>query len=323
MMQIAINEARDDDNWYNLFNKDGNQGPSKFKLSSFSKINIYDLKLNDFVSNRHVKDNWSFWLLKLDIIPLVSCSFLTSSNISDDISISDNNGHTYFAYDDTPSFGETGICEMLSLHRYNHSIKIPNCKYQASLLFHLPDCYDSFMINYNDTPKSWYKPKIEHRNEIALLDAIKSSSWYSCKFKDSTDIDIRIQFIGFDLLPLSQAFEALKEDNPFYCGYYNLEDCEFKTLVIKAANYSKRDNNKVGDYLLDRLILLDNNGLYYAAIGSAGSFSIDFTSNISGSNVLSQPLTPKIVYNAPIVYLLAKDVSSLSIGLRYGTLDEI
>jgi hypothetical protein len=322
-MQLSINEGLKSDNWHNFYNKDGNQGPYKFRLTSFSKIDLSDYKSDAILENRDKKDNWSFWLLRLDLVPLVSNCFLALSTIAEDISICDNNGNFYNACYKKPSSRAPGICEALSLHKYDYSIRIPNCEYKASLLFHLPNSTDDYIVNYTDAPNAWYKTKVEHNNEIPLDEAIDSSSWYKCKFKDSPDLDIRVRFSGFDLLPLSQAFETTNGDSPFYRGYYNLEDSEFKIISLQVINISKRDNNDVGGYLLGRLILLDNAGLCYAASGAAGSFAIDFTSRILDINVLSQPLTPKITYDAKLVYLVAKNISPLSLGLRYGTLERI
>lgn len=327
-MQISIKEALENECWHDFYNKDGNQGPYKFRLTSFNKIDLGDHNIDTVFGDGDKKEFCEFWLLKLDIVPLVSNCFQTSANISNDISISDSNGNTYTAGYDKPSFDDPSICEAMSLHKYNFSIKIPNCKFQASLLFRLPKS-EYYFINYNETPKLWYKnenkyDKTKHNNEVSIIDAVESDCWYSCQFSNSPDLDIRIQFIGFDQLPLSQALDATKDDKPFYCGYYNLEDCEFISLAIKAVNYSKGDNNEVGGYLLGRLILIDDASLYYAASGTAGgSFNIDFTSEILADHALMQPLTPKIVYDANVVFLVAKNISSLSLGLRYGTLSKI
>ncbi len=307
--------------WYDFYNKDGNQGPYRFRF-----ISLIKLDLNDFKSG-HIsigKDNMSFWLVKLEIIPLFSNCFYTASAISDDFFISDSNGNTYNAVNMKPSYDEPGICEELSLHKYDYSIKVPNCRYNASLLFNLPDSADmNLYINFNDTPKPWYtNRKDEHSNEILLDDVIGSGSWYRLKFKDSSDLDIRISVNGFKSLPLSQSFAATK-DNVFYQGYYNLEDSEFKVLDLKVINNSKRENSEVGNYLLGRLILLDGAGFYYAAQGSAKDFTVDFTSSILNNDVLQQILTPKITYDTSIAFLVKKNISVSSLGLRYGILEII
>ena len=39
-MQISIKEALENERWHDFYNKDGNQGPYKFRLTSFNKIDL-------------------------------------------------------------------------------------------------------------------------------------------------------------------------------------------------------------------------------------------------------------------------------------------
>lgn len=318
-MLISVNEALENEEWYPC-----DRNFNKFKVVSFNEINLDGLEVNSFIVESAAKEGWTFRLLKLDIVPVVSVCFHNSSSISKKISICDSDGNSYSARYDPPSYEPSGNYDILFLHKYDFSIKIPNCKCQASLLFHLPSSEDYTIIH-----KEPYIPLYKHtlnnelNNEIDLIEAVQSGSWYRCEFKQYPELDIRMQIISLEMSPLSQVVEATKDSQFYYTGYYNLDDCEFKTLKIKIVNNSKGDNDELGHFLSSRLMLLDDTGLYYSATGSAGGFYIYYTTSILGVNRLFQPLTPKIVYDVDVVFLVAKKLSLISLGLKDGTVIKI
>lgn len=316
MIKINLDQAITNEEWYTCYNKFGNSGPIKINPITFHEISLEDVKYKHHIDDKYKIKNWSFWVLKVNVIALANCDFYCdsiSSRISNFISIIDNNGNTYYESHDEFIYDESSLSKPLELKKFDKSIVIPNCKYVATTLFFLPDYIANLSIELNDIPKSWYTIKHKHKNQVNLSEAVASNILYRCVFEDTPDLDIRIQVINFEIIPLSEVFPATLDSGYFY----NCEECNFWLLSLNVANLSKRESNVVGKYLFGRLILLDNNGIYYEADGP------DLTKLVFGNNVLLQPLTPKIKYVSRLIFSIPKAISSLSIGLRYGLLEEL
>ena len=68
-----------------------------------------------------------------------------------------------------------------------------------------------YVINYNGTPKAWYKPKNDHKNELPLEEVINSDSWYKCNFTDSPELDIKINISKNEVMIGNEIKELVEE----------------------------------------------------------------------------------------------------------------
>ena len=324
-------------NWLVCYNDENCVGPIKFRILSISKIAIEDIDLSDlksvknesigssvvsnFISKYAGGKNCKLWILSFELVSHHKSewpAYFNKSRLSEIISVVDETGAEYTESYDYFLYNESRFAIKTKLNSLMRKNIKPNVTYDGSMAFLLPENISHYRVKYNNVPGNILLTDCDYSNKLNIYKYIDENCWIKCLFSDKTGYDIRMKLMDFSLVPIT-SIKNIVEIHPSY----DLTLGDFWLLKFSFVNMSKQATNRAGEYLLYRLLIIDDNDKVYKTYYENESQVLIHALGLHGSNVLLDKIASKITYQSELVYFLPKNEKFNNFGLMHGMLIEI